>query len=94
MNNQYSLKISALKHVGNVSVNSKPDHPPWQNPWEIFLMGEFSTLGHKKSSKLPAPGPIKQAKTHPQGHFLNYSQYNMKKWDKNDVKLYNFIIIR
>ena len=28
MNNQYSLEISALKHVGNVSVNSKPDHPP------------------------------------------------------------------
>ena len=28
MNDQYSLKISALKHVGNALVNSKPDHLP------------------------------------------------------------------
>ena len=56
MNNQYSLKISALKHVGNVSVNSKPDHPPlWQDPWETFLMGEFHIihpLGYKTGFSL------------------------------------------
>ena len=37
MNDQYSLKISALKHVGNVSVNSKPDNlPSGKTPGKCF----------------------------------------------------------
>ena len=35
----------------------------------------------------PPPRLYKQAKTHPRGIFLNYSQYNMKKWDKNHEML-------
>ena len=51
-----------------VSINSKPDHPPRQNSWAIFLMGEFPTPGQKEF-KPPSPGPIKRAKTPPPGQF-------------------------
>ena len=39
----------------NVSVNSKPDHPPGQNPWAIFLMGEFPIPGKKKIQNPDSP---------------------------------------
>ena len=44
-----------------VSVNSKPDHPPGQNPRTIFLIGgEFPTPGKNEFKPLPPPlGPIK-----------------------------------
>ena len=81
MNNQYLLKISVLKHVGSVSVNSKPDHPPLAKPLENFFNGRIPWA---KKFKTPIP----------RGIFLNYSQYNMKEWDKTNVKLHNFIIFR
>ena len=59
MNNQYSLKISALKHVGNASVNFKPDHlPSGKTPGKMFLVGEFHIphpWGYKNNLK-PTPG--------------------------------------
>ena len=79
MYNQYSLKISALKNVGNVSVNSKPDHLPLADPWEILLMGEFPAPCARKSSK-PHPWAYKnKLKPTLRGIFFNYSQYNIKK---------------
>ena len=58
MNNQYSLKISALNLVGNVSVSSKTDHLPWQTPGKFFWWANS-----------PPPGQKRVQNPHPQGHF-------------------------
>ena len=61
MNNQYSLKIFTLKHVGNASVNSKPDHPPsGKTHGKCFLMGEFH---------IPHPWVHKDKLKPTRGHF-------------------------
>ena len=44
---------------GNVSINSKADHPLGKTLGQFFLMGEFPTPGQKRSSKPPLPGPLK-----------------------------------
>ena len=42
-----------------VSVNSKPDHPPGQNPRTIFLIGgEFPTPGKNEFKPLPPPSGL------------------------------------
>ena len=58
-------------------------------------MGEFPTPRAKKSSKSPPPGPIKRAKISPSGHFSQlFTIKTWKKWDRNHVKLQDFIIFR
>ena len=61
-------------HVGSyVSVNSKPDHPPRQNPLAIFWWANSPPPG-KKGVQNPHPQAYKsELKPHPQGIFLNYS---------------------
>ena len=74
-----------------VSVNSKPDHPPRA----IFLMGEFPTPRAKKEFKTPTPRAYQNdLKPHPRAFFSIIHYKNMKKWDKNHVKLQDFIIFR
>ena len=34
----------------------QPDHPPWQNPRSIFLIGKFPKTQAKKEFKTPTPG--------------------------------------
>ena len=43
----------------NVSVNSKPDHPPGAKPPGNLFDGRIPHPRAKKSSKPPPPGPIK-----------------------------------
>ena len=50
--------------MNNVSVNSKPDHPPGQ-----FFDGQIPHHLGKKEFKTLTLGPYKRAKTPPQGHF-------------------------
>ena len=38
-----------------VAVNSKPDHPPWANPQEMFLKGQI--LHPPGTKKVPNPDP-------------------------------------
>ena len=74
----------------NVSVNSKPYHPPGQ-----FFWWANSPSPGKQRVQNPHPWAYNnKLKPHPQGIFLNYSLQNMKKWDINHVKLQDFIILR
>ena len=86
---KYSIDYG--EQSSNVSINSKPDHPPpppGQNPQAIFLMGEFPTPGKKEFNP---PGPITdELKPHPGGAFFSIiHNKNMKKWDWNHVKLHH-----
>ena len=73
----------------NVSVNSKPDHPPGN-----FFDGRIPHPRAKKF-KIPPPGPIKTSWNPTPGPFSSIiHNKNMKKWDKNHEKLRNFIIFR
>ena len=63
----------SLPKYTNVSVNSKPDHPPGQNPQAIFWWANSPPPGQERSSK-PHPQAYKnELKPHPWGIFLNYS---------------------
>ena len=60
-----------------------------------FFDGRIPNPQAKRSSKLPPPGPIKRANTPPPGAFFSIIDYkNMKKSDRNHVKLQDFIIFR
>ena len=79
----------------NVSVNSKPAHPPSKTPGKFFD-GRIPHPSGKKGVQNPHPsGLSKPAKTPPPGHFFSIIHYkNTKKWDRNHVKLQDFIIFR
>ena len=72
---QKLIKVAFI-FVNNVSVNSKPDHPPPP----IFLMGEFPTPRAKRKFKTPTPRAYKnELKPYP-GAFSSIIHYkNMKK---------------
>ena len=72
----------------NVSNNSKPDHPPRA----IFLWANSPPPG-KKGVQNPHPRAYNnELKPHPWGIFSIIHYKNMKKWDRNHVKLQDFII--
>ena len=80
--------------ICNVSVNSKPDHPPKQNPQAIFWWANSPPPG-KKGVQNPTPGPIKMSQNPTPRAFFSVIHYeNMKTWDRNHVKLQDFIIFR
>ena len=69
LNKQYSLKISALRHVSNVSVNSKPDHPPLAKPLGNFFVGRIPHPWAKKQIQNPHPRAYKNKLNLPPGAF-------------------------
>ena len=60
-----------------------------------FLMGEFSNPRAKRKFKTPTPRAYRnELKPHP-GAFSSIIHYkNMKKWDRNHVKLQDFVTFR
>ena len=53
------VKLGSVWSLIYVSVNSKPDHPPGQNPRTIFLIGgEFPTPGKNEFKPLPPPSGL------------------------------------
>ena len=62
-------------HAYNVSVNSKPDHPPPRaKPPGNFFDGRIPHPQAKKKFKTPTPWAYQnELKPNPRGIFLNYS---------------------
>ena len=65
----------------NVSVDSKPDHPPGQ-----FLMGEFPTTWSKRVQNPHLWTHKNELKPHPKGIFLNYSLQKHEKMRQKSCK--------
>ena len=78
-------KNTTLKKTLNVSVNSKPDHPPpGKNPQGIFLMAN-SPSPRQKEFKTPTPWSNEnELKPQPLGYF---SQLFTIKTRKNDTEI-------
>ena len=97
----HQQKIDYVPLVGRIvmyimyqSIPSLTIPPP---PWANFLMGEFPTplSGAKKKFKTPTPRAYKnELKPHPGAFFSIIHYKNMEKWDRNHVKLQDFIIFR
>ena len=60
-----------------------------------FLMGEFPITPEQKRSSKPHPRAYKNEVKPTPGAFFSIIHYkNMKNWDRNHVKLQDFIIFR
>ena len=78
-----------------VSVNSKPDHPPRAKSPGNFFDGRIPHPRAKKEFKTPTPRAYNnELKPHPRAFFSIIHYKDMKKSDRNHVKLQDFIIFR
>ena len=76
-----------IKLLHNVSVNSKPYHPPRANPWGIFLKGRIPHPSGTKTERNPDPwSRNNSAKTPPHGQLFAKLQQKKHKNEKTQLK--------